>query len=74
MLQIRNVPPELHAELLRRAKNAGRTLTDYVQEVLEREAARPPREEVFARVSGRSSVNLSRPAAEYVVEARREAC
>lgn len=39
MLQIRNVPPRLHAELARPAKAAGKTLTGYVEEVLEREVA-----------------------------------
>lgn len=72
MLQVRNLPPRVHSELQRRANKAGRTLTDYVQEILEREVARPPREEVFARVRRRQRVALSRRASEYVSEARRE--
>ncbi len=73
MLQIRNVPDDLHAELRRRAKKAGSTLTDYLQSVLEREVARPPREEVFARVKRRSRVSLDKPAADFLAQARREA-
>lgn len=74
MLQIRNVSPELHAELVRRAKSASKTLTDYVEDVLEREVARPPREEVFTRLSRRTPVELAGRAADFVAKARREAC
>ncbi len=66
MIQVRNVPERLHRELKRRATARGRTLTDYVEEILEREVARPPAEEVFERVARRSRVDLGRPAAELV--------
>ena len=66
MLQVRNVPERLHRELTRRARKAGRSLTDYVQEILEREVSRPPAEEVFARIAGRLPVDLGRPAAEIL--------
>ena len=55
MIQVRNVPPELHAELVWRARLAGKTLTAYVQDVLEREVGRPPAEEVFARIRARTA-------------------
>lgn len=55
MIQVRNVPPELHAELVRRARLEGKTLTAFVQEILEREIARPPAEEVFARIKARTA-------------------
>ena len=42
MIQVRNVSDKLHRELMRRARARGRTLTDYVEEILEREVARPP--------------------------------
>lgn len=48
MIQVRNVPPALHRELKRRARLAGKSLTAYIQEVLEREVARPPAEEFWA--------------------------
>jgi len=70
MLQVRNVPDRLHRELVRRAKKRGQTLTDYVQEVLERELARPPAVEVFERISTRTPVNLKRSAAEMIREDR----
>jgi hypothetical protein len=61
----------LHRELVRRARLEGRTVTGYVQHVLEREVARPPREEVFARIASREKVRLRRPAAELIAEERR---
>lgn len=70
MIQVRNVPDALHAELVRRAERSGRTLTDYIQGILEREVARPPREEVFARIAGRSRVELTRPVADVLREER----
>jgi hypothetical protein len=54
MIQVRNVPERLHRELLRRARAQGRPLTTYIQELLEREVARPTREEVFARIARRA--------------------
>jgi len=70
MIQVRNVPDRLHRQLTRRAKARGQTLTDYIQELLEREMARPPAEEVFDRIEARSPVDLGRPAAALVHEER----
>ena len=53
VLQVRNVPDDLHAELRRRAQAAGVSLSEYVLRVLERIAARPPIEEVLARSASR---------------------
>jgi plasmid stability protein len=49
MLQVRNVPDDLHAELRRRAAAAGMSLSDYVLRELRRVAERSPMAEVFAR-------------------------
>jgi plasmid stability protein len=70
MLQVRNVPEELHRELVRRARARGMTLTDYVREILEREAGRMPREEFFARIHADEPVELDRPVAEIIREER----
>ncbi len=70
MIQVRNVPERLHRELIRRARARGQTLTDYVQEVLEREVARPPAAEVFERISRRERVSLGRPAADLIKQER----
>ncbi len=70
MIQVRNVPDRLHRELTRRAKACGQTLTDYVQDLLEREVARPPAVEVFDRIEARERVKLGRRAADLIREAR----
>ena len=53
MLQVRNVPDDVHAELRRRAHVAGVSLSEYVLRELERVAARSPIEEVLARSASR---------------------
>lgn len=70
MIQVRNVPERLHRELVRRARARGQTLTDYVQEILERELARPPADEIFKRISRRESVRLGGPAADLIRQER----
>ena len=70
MIQVRNVPDPLHKELVRRAKAKGQTLTDYIQEILEREVARPPREEVFERIRSRTPVDTGKPVSEIIREER----
>jgi plasmid stability protein len=72
MLQVRNFPDRLHRELTRRAKSRGQTLSDNVREILEREVARPPAVEVFARIERRSPVKLGVPAADLIREEREE--
>jgi plasmid stability protein len=72
MIQVRNVPDRLHEELVRRARARGQTLTDYVQEILEREVARPDPEEVFRRILRRAPVELPVPVATLIREERRE--
>ena len=70
MIQVRSVPDRLHRELTRRAKALGQPLTDYIQDLLEREVARPPANEVFDRIEARKPVKLGRPAAELIREER----
>ncbi len=72
MIQVRNVPDEVHGELVRRAKQRGQTLSDYLKRLIETDIARPPREEVFARIRSREPVNLPKPVAEYIREEREE--
>jgi hypothetical protein len=66
MIQVRSVPERLHHELVKRASALGLTLTEYIEQILEREVARPLASEVFARVAARSPVDLGRPAAELL--------
>ena len=70
MIQVRNVPDRLHRELTRRARLRGQTLTQYIEEVLEREVERPTRHEVLARIFSREPVEMSPSAAEIIRQER----
>jgi hypothetical protein len=72
MIQVRNVPDRLHRELVRRAQERGQTLTDFITELLRREVARPPAEEVFDRIERRRPVILSETPAEMIRREREE--
>lgn len=72
MVQIRNVPEELHRELKARAAREGRSLSDYLLRELERLAARPPVDDVLARLHRRGHLDVGEdPAA--AVRAERDA-
>lgn len=58
MIQIRNVPPDLHALLTDRAKARGMNLSDFLKEQLERIAAVPTNAEIFARVEADAQAGL----------------
>ena len=70
MIQVRSVPAALHRELVKRARARGQTLTEYVQGILEREVARPPRHVVFARIAAFPKVDLGMSAAAWIRQAR----
>ena len=50
MIQVRNVPDDVHRTLKARAAVAGMSLSDYVKQDLVAAAARPTLEEIDARV------------------------
>lgn len=70
MIQVRNVPDRLHRELVKRARRQGLTLTRYIQDILEREVARPPADEVFERIEASAVVRLDRSASDLISEER----
>ena len=70
MIQIRNVPDDLHQELKVRAARSGRSLSDYLLVELRRIAARPTLAQVLRRIARRGRVELDPPAAEIVREER----
>jgi len=72
MVQIRNVPDELHRTLKSRAALAGMSLSDYLLAELRRTAQRPTREELLRRLESREPVKLSEPAA-ATIRAERDA-
>jgi plasmid stability protein len=66
MIQIRNVPDELHRRLKSRAALAGMSLSDYLLNEIRDLAERPTLEELRARLEQRSPVNPSVAPAEAV--------
>ena len=66
MIQIRNVPSELHRRLKARAALAGMTLSDYLLHEIRRVAERPSMEELRARLEQRSAISPSVPPARAV--------
>jgi antitoxin FitA len=66
MIQIRNVPDDVHRKIKVRASLAGMTLSDYLRLEIERITALPTREEMLERLHGRQRVNLKKPAAELI--------
>ncbi len=59
MIQIRNVPNELHRRLKARAAWAGMTLSDYLLKEIRGAAERPTLEELRARLERRAAVTPS---------------
>jgi plasmid stability protein len=70
MIQVRNVPDEVHRTLKVRAAAAGLSLSDYIKRDLVQAASGPSLEEIDARVRARGP---SRVRAQTIVSALREA-
>jgi len=66
MLQIRNVPDDLHRKLKVRAAQQGRSMSDVALAELRRFLERPTFEELDARVRARGSVDDVESSAEAV--------
>ncbi|HEX5309279.1 MAG TPA: hypothetical protein VFW38_09400 [Solirubrobacteraceae bacterium] len=49
-IQVKNVPSELHSQLRARARSEGRSLSDYVLDVLRRDLALPTTREWLAQL------------------------
>lgn len=71
MVQVRNVPPELHRRLKARAAIEGMSMSQYVLRELRKVLDRPTREDVLERLRARPVRRLSRPAAD-VIRAERD--
>ena len=70
MLQIRNLPDEVHRRLKSRAALAGMSMSDFVLREIERVLSRPTRDEVFARIAELPPIDLDPPSAEVLREER----
>ena len=58
MIQIRNVPPDLHERLKQRAASKGMNLSDYLKGELDRMASIPTNAEVFAQIQADAEAGL----------------
>lgn len=70
MIQVRNVPEDLHRTLKSRAAMAGMSLSDYLLAELRRVAERPTREDLLERLKTRQEVSLSSSVSEILDEER----
>lgn len=71
MVQIRNVPPDVHRRLKARAAIEGLSMSDYVLREIRKALERPTRQEVLERLRARPARRLRRSAAE-VIRAERD--
>jgi len=71
MVQIRNVPPELHRRLKARAANEGLSMSGYVLREIRKALDQPTRQEVLERLRARPARQFRRSAAE-VIRAERD--
>jgi antitoxin FitA len=72
MIQIRNVPDDLHRKLKVRAAENGLTLSDYLLRIAEREAETLSIEELTARIRARPKARMKRLPSEILREIRDE--
>lgn len=70
MIQMRNVPDELHRTLKARAALEGKSLSDYLISEIRLIADRPAPAEMRRRLDGRAPAKVSRPPADLVREER----
>jgi len=70
MIQVRNVPDEIHRELKVRAARQGVSLSDYVLELARRDVGLPTMQEWLARVEARPIIESDISAADIIRESR----
>jgi plasmid stability protein len=70
MLQIKDVPADVHRVLKARAALEGVSLTEYVRRALEQAARRPSREELIADLSSVEAVTTGESAADALAHVR----
>ena len=72
IIQMKNVPDDLHDELRRRSSRAGMTVRDYVIALIARDQSRPAFDEWLAEVASDEPVAMTESPAEAVRAGRRE--
>jgi plasmid stability protein len=66
MIQVRNVPAELHRRLKVRAAVEGISMSDFVMREVRKALDRPTRAEILERLRSRPAVRLRRAPAEII--------
>jgi antitoxin FitA len=72
-IQVKDVPPDVHLTLRRRAAAAGQSLQEYLLAHLVRDAHTPTVDELLDRVGGRAGGRAELEAAVKAVRAERDA-
>ena len=72
MIQIRNVPDDLHRTLKDRAAREGMTLSDYLLSEIEQVAKKPTTKEWLEKVASREPVEVEEPP-EKIIRRMRDA-
>ena len=70
-VQIKNVPPDVHAELRARAAKRHQSLQEYLLDLLIKETSYLTAEEVFARVETRSGGSMPPDVAAAIIREHR---
>ena len=70
MIQVRDVPDDVHRTLKARAAREGMSLSDYLKKELERVAERPSMREWLERVRQRTPIRSKQSAAQILRELR----
>jgi len=66
LVQVRDVPEDVHRTLKARAAAAGVSLSEYMRSVLARSASRPTPAELTMRIKARGAVALDEPSEQAV--------
>ncbi|MGH2684018.1 MAG: FitA-like ribbon-helix-helix domain-containing protein [Actinomycetota bacterium] len=72
-VQIRNVPDRVHRVLVRRARERGQSLQEYMLELLEGETSQPTMEEWIRRVESRTGGKIGLEEAARIIREERDA-
>lgn len=70
MVQIRNVPDDIHRELKSRAALSGKTLSDFLLSKLQEIVSIPTKEEMWERLKSREQVHLGSSVADILRDER----
>ncbi len=66
MIQIRNVPDQVHRQIKSRAALAGMSMSEYLLQELQRIVERPSRDELLDRLARLPGVEVDPPPAEMI--------